>query len=350
MACSKGPIFGCIFQWQGRSGLLQLGSDSLLFMRATLGQTGSLTLPDGSAHPLGWVTNTNTYETLDGSGFKADRDGTSTSPVVVYYPDGTHIFPAMITSPSTMSPAMMEDADGNQIVEDWPSWTIIDTLGRHIPDPFRLTSATPPDPTGCTGPLPITSTAVWQVPGANGSTITFKLCFATTALFMQHFATDDQHHLEPHGTSAFTGVLQTVVLPDNTAWTFEYTQPDAHGVTWADLAKITFPAGGSISYTWDHPYGCVAAYQFQFGTNKQTSSRILTRTVDPNDGSAPKTWRYVQSTSTSARTLSTTVTDPLLNDTVHTFTDFNNSCSLYETQTALYNGSSTSGSLLKTIT
>src|SRR6266700_494262 len=56
MDCSKGPQFGCIFQWKGGGGRLRLGWEQIGDVRSFLGQTGSVTLPDGSVHPMGWVT------------------------------------------------------------------------------------------------------------------------------------------------------------------------------------------------------------------------------------------------------------------------------------------------------
>jgi RHS repeat-associated protein len=342
MDCSQGPPVGCIFQWKGAPGGARLAWDEISDVNFTLAPTSgpsggpSLTLPDRSTHPMGRVTNTNSYESLDGSGLRVDGN------TVIYYPDGTHIFPATSTSP-----AMKEDTNGNQIVADRGTWTITDSLARHIPDPVGLLPLTPPDTQNCSGSLPISGTAVWRVPGANGSVNIFKLCWATVTLFIHHFDSDDQHHIEPHTAEA---VLQSIVLPDNTAWTFEYTQPDANGVNWADLSKITLPAGGSISYTWDHPYGCGAAYAVHYGNNKLTSSRVLTRTIDANDGLGPNTWHYGEITDPGTRTLTTTVTDPLQNDTVHTFVDLNSSCSLFESTTAFYSGPSTGGTLQKTIT
>src|SRR5215471_18802230 len=74
---------------------------------------------------------------------------------------------------------------------------------------------------------------------------------------------------------------------------------------------------------------------------------VQTRTVDANDGTGPHTWTYGNGTGV--------VTDPLGNDTVHTITGLGASllgglsCSLYETQTQYYQGSHTSGTLLKTV-
>src|SRR5262249_38796208 len=202
--------------------------------------------------------------------------------------------------------------DGNQIL--FNMFTITDSLGRTIPDPRVLSSLpTTQDFSHCTGQLPTAATFLWQVPGANGSTNTFKLCTAVVHIFTHHFPVDDAQHIEPNDDFL---MIQSIVLPDNSAFTFDYSRPDGNGVNWGDLVKITLPTGGSISYTWDHPIGCEAP----FGHRGSTSARILTRTVDANDGTGPHPWNY------SISTASATVIDPLHNDTVHTFTDLNTSC------------------------
>src|SRR5262249_27190356 len=157
-------------------------------------------------------------------------------------------------------------------------------------------------------------------PGPNGGTSTYKFCFATVTVAPHHFATDDSHHIESGGPLI---MLQSIVLPDGqSAWTFDYSQPDANGVNWGDLVKITTPFGGSISYTWATKVGCHLPY----GPPGSNYRGVTQRTVNANDGTGAQTWNYS----------STTVTDPLGNDTVHSFTDLNQSCSIYETQTQYY--------------
>src|SRR6185437_6370546 len=89
-----------------------------------------------------------------------------------------------------------------------------------------------------------------------------------------------------------------------------------------------------VSFTWAHSAGCHA----QYGYLGSTASMVTSRTVDANDGTGPHTWHYSGNS----------VTDPLGNDVVHTFTDLSG-CSLFETQTQYYAGSSSNGTLLKTV-
>ena len=145
--------------------------------------------------------------------------------------------------------------------------------------------------------------------------------------------TEDQFNIEPQGDFPS---LQSIVLPDSTAWTFAYSHPNAQGVNWGDLVKITNPNGGTISYTWSHITGCVNP-----ANTISMSGAVLTRTVDANDGTGPHQWTY---SGFGGRAI---VTDPLLKDTAHTFTDLGG-CSLYETLTQYYDGPQT-GTPVKTV-
>src|SRR5262249_62187685 len=71
------------------------------------------------------------------------------------------------------------------------------------------------------------------------------------------------------------------------------------------------------------------------------------------DGTGPHTWTYTWGgpwVATSATyTVENTVTDPLGSDTVHVISGLFGGPSLYETQTRSYQGSKSSGTLLKTV-
>jgi hypothetical protein len=323
---------GCLYFWEwdqapGAQFVLEQGApgitSTVLNPQTNCGQIAcylyayALLMPDGAQHPLGNIGGTQ-YESLDATGFKWDSsNGTIT------LADGTRY-----VTPSSGIP-YLEDVNGNQISL---GSTVGDSLGRNVPaGPSIATS----DFSGCTGLLPIASAALWSVPGSNGATETFKFCFANVHIFTNHHFSGGlpQNQTQIQGN---VSMLQSIVLPDETAWTFDYSQPDANGINWGDLVKITYPTGGAISYTWSHGVGCNVLW----GPPGSTSGSVLTRAVDANDGSGPQTWHYAAGT----------VTDPLGNDTVHGFTDINVSCSLYETQTQYYSGSKTGGTLLKTVT
>ncbi len=78
--------------------------------------------------------------------------------------------------------------------------------------------------------------------------------------------------------------------------------------------------------------------------NPPVSRAIRLRRLNDGQGHS-STWTYAYSGTTGSST--TTVTDPAGNDTVHVFTALDGHCVLYETQTRYYQGSSTTGTLLK---
>src|SRR5206468_170133 len=99
-------------------------------------------------------------------------------------------------------------------------------------------------------------------------------------------------------------------------WTFEYDSRDpgdAPDVNYGDLTKITFPTGGTLSYTWKNVKfpGC------QMIT--AVSRSLASRTLDANDGTGPRTWQYDYAVNPSNFDVVTTVLDPEGNKTVHTF-------------------------------
>src|SRR5262249_52795050 len=128
-----------------------------------------------------------------------------------------------------------------------------------------------------------------------------------------------------------------VVFPDNTYWAFQYDAADPNNnasIALADLLKITFPTGGSVSYTWG-ACSCTSL----FGRS------VMTRAVDANDGTGPKTWHYSYNNGAF-----TVVQDPLGNETTHGFTNLGGMVeSMYETHTQYFQGSHTSGTLLKSV-
>ncbi len=133
-------------------------------------------------------------------------------------------------------------------------------------------------------------------------------------------------------------------MPDGQSWEFEYDDP-GDGSTYNDapvnygtLTKVTMPTGGSISYTY-------ATVPPESTLCQQGGRWIASRSVNANDGLGSHTWTYTYNTGY------TVVTDPLLNDVVHTF-GWGAGCQQHETQTQYYQGSYTQGPsfALKTVT
>ena len=126
-----------------------------------------------------------------------------------------------------------------------------------------------------------------------------------------------------------------MVLPNGTAYTFQYSQPSVSGgQNYGNLIGITLPSGGALSYSWLTHFTCNAG-----GSGRNVSSYVASRSLNANDGSGPQTWTYSGAT----------VTDAAGNDVVHTMTALGTTCNYYETQTQYYQGSSTSGTLVKTV-
>jgi RHS repeat-associated protein len=293
-------------------------------------QTYSVMMPDGSVHQL---VNTNTGKaTTDGSGYFVDSAGT------LHDRSGTKY----------LSNGVIEDANGNQM----NLATGKDTLGRQIPafpGPANP-AATPPSstvnlatcPTLNYSHQPVTYAYMWNLPTINGGTLPLTLCYASVYVRTNFFGgvnSSNWHELSQNFT-----MLQSVVFPDSTYWAFEYDAADPNNtssIALADLLKVKFPTGGSIAYTWSGISGA-----------DMTNRAVQTRSVDANDGAGPKTWQYIYSnynTVGGTITLSTTVQDPLGNQTVHTLTGVGGKLGLFETATQYYQGPQTSGTLLKTV-
>jgi RHS repeat-associated protein len=292
----------------------------------------SVLMPDGAVHQL---INTNTgSSTMDGSGFA--------------HPSATGSLVDRRGTNFNTSGTSAEDRNGNEL------GLTTDSLGRQIP-------AVPAPPTASTASLsscpalnylnqPVTFAYLWNLPTTNGGTLPLTLCYTSVYVrtnFFNNPSSQFAHDLS-HG---FT-MLQSVVYPDGTFWGFNYDAADPNNtssVAYGDLLKVTFPTGGSISYTWMMWGGCTSYYTPPVGA---FSRGVGTRTVDANDGTGPHTWQYTYNNTTgtqSGLTNTTTVTDPNGNDTVHTISGLAATCSLYETQTQSYQGSHSSGTLLKTV-
>jgi hypothetical protein len=274
---------------------------------------------DGAVHQL--AATDNGLVALDGSGFASsngslgavDRNGTISA----------------FTS-------YAEDRHGNEIGS-------LDTLGRQIPPtPGPAPAAvTPPASTASLSACPTLNYAfqpatyayTWNLPTVGGGTLPLILCY--TGVYVRTGAGTPAPPLIQVSHNFY--MLQSVVLPDNTYWAFQYDAADpnnTNSVAFGDLLKVTFPTGGSITYTWG-----VSTMPSNSGFDRV----VLTRTVDANDGSGPHTWQYNNGI----------VTDPLGNDIVHVITGLGNlnagSYSFYETQTLYYQGSQNGGTLLKTV-
>lgn len=305
----------------------------------------SLEMPDGSQHTLGnlgTMTELNydpsyyeqysgPWETLDASGWRVN--GTFQSSGELY---GAGIPTSVIGPDGVMyntSTAFEEDSNGNAITNN--NGVLTDSLGRQVSGTSvsASTSACPQPPQVL---LPVASATGWSVPGPNGANVEYIYCYAAVSI---NIAPQYPSDIYPAYTGTQT-LLQSIVLPNGQAWNFQYNDPgdgstyNGAPVNYGTLTQIALPTGGTISYT--------------YGTNTgecQNNGRwVISRSVNANDGNGPHTWTY--SYTTGSPTSSTTVTDPLGNYEVHTFTVLAASCSGYETETQYYQNG---GTLLKTV-
>jgi RHS repeat-associated protein len=290
--------------------------------------------PDGAKHQLVIATDGH-YETIDGSNLRFDQTNGS-----YLNPAGTLTDPSGIRQPivsvlqaSPPIPAggtgfsQLEDQNGNQIAS-------LDTLGRSLS--LNPTTANISSCPQLGFPFQQLTTAVtWNFLAPNGGTMPVILCSANVYIRTKMCG------LFPRCTeySNNTTVLQSIVLPNGTYWAFQYSAAnpnDTNSIAYGDLLKVVLPTGGSIAYSYTNTYyscGPPPPLSMLYG-----APQVATRAVDANDGTGPHSWTYSWSPNT-------TVTDPLGQKTVHTFSTTGGPCSLYETQTQFYDAAN---NLLKT--
>lgn len=277
---------------------------------------------DGAQHPVAQQI------TGDGTGFWTNTESNAVNPplpTVIIDRNGVRTFLL-----SGAAGVLREDPNGNQIMIG-SDGSLTDTMGRTFPflkpGQVSIPGSSTTDFSGCTGPLPIASASSWSLPTLSGGTMTLKFCQVSVPINIP----------AQSPAPAFSGsqtATQSIVLPNRTAWTFAY---DNYGLP----SQITLPTGGTISY------GYTTVNQ-SCGNTVNLSRSVTSRTVNANDGTGSHTWQYNYG---AFGTLVTTVTDPLGNDTVHTYTSFGgtSNCYAFETETQSYQGSQASGTLLKTI-
>jgi len=283
-----------------------------------------------------WISSSNGFSY---GPYTIDRDGTKHGQVIYNQ------------SANTSSYIYSQDVFGNAITYNSGSNYMTDSLSRTIPDvsygynstgltyvnnpPVTITNA------GCSGPLPTTFVQNWTVPALTSSgTATYLLCYAAVS-GKTNFGFMSENNVAFSEASLYSDLfLQSVVLPNGTAWIFEYNDRDTSDTTavnYGNITKVTLPTGATITYVYKNvPFLSTPGAVYETIVKRVIESR----TVNPNDGSTPRVWNYSWNlqTTTAPKTEVVTVTDPLGNNSVHTFTyyDF-----LRETQVKTYQGSGT---------
>jgi len=292
----------------------------------------TLSDPDGAVHQLEGVS-TYDFISVDATGYRysgsldntlTDRQGTR------YTMNLINGHPENVTSIEDTNGNLITtnlNSDGTQIL----SWT--DTLGRTLPWSFSSTS----NYTGCTGSLSTFSASLWTPPGPSGGTSQFKFCYAKFPLSYSPPPPAICGTEPCTGLTGTTTQLQSIVLPNGQAWTFEFNNAGS-------LSQITLPTGGTISYQWGTNSTCLTTPPKHYSDPQ--SPAATSRIVNANDGAGNHTWKYALTWSSNGA--QTIVTDPNQNDAVHTEGNLlGGSCSVYETELDQYSGSHTAGTLLK---
>jgi YD repeat-containing protein len=313
------------------------------------GLVASVFEADGAEHVLGnlgtksfsqqnlEVTYSGPFESLDATGWSY-----STSSPLGYLnsyaskltrADGINFYFSNSTVISTE-----QDPNGNQIQFGTLGYT--DTIGRFVPYQPEPGASNNTDTSNCTGPLPTIAAVTWGPPGQGGSNLNYKFCFASVPV---EYPLDSG--LRNTGAPWGVTLLQSVVLPNNTTWTFQYNDHDSgdlSGTNYGNLTSITMPTGGTINYTYSSN-ACGSGFSPPYRPRC-----VYTRTVNANDGAGPQKWTYNRSYYTYPQGspsvyLEVNVVDPLNNSTVHDFQIWESG---YETSAKHYD---TTGTLLKTV-
>jgi len=213
----------------------------------------------------------------------------------------------------------LTDRNGNRISS--ASGALTDTLNQTA---LTVSSPIPPSPTTYTYTAPSGGSATYQV---NYTKYTVATNFGVSGV-------------GEYGKNAIA-LVSSISLPDGTQYTFTYeatpSTPSSGACTplantysancvTGRIASVQVPVGGTISYSYSGGNN---------GILSDGTTATLTRTTP--DG----TWTYAHSESGTAWT--TLVTDPQSNQTNINFQ------TTYETERQVYQGSTTSGTLLKTV-
>lgn len=213
-----------------------------------------------------------------------------------------------------------------------PGGTVIDTNGNYTTK--TVVSSTENDWTDTAGRIAL---KVVTIP----SSITYSFLdpsggYPTAVLNLQN--TNIKTAFGCTGVIEYTGsayLPSTLVLPNGKSYSFTYEPtPGASGYFTGRVQKVTLPTGGYYEYD----YGAT-----NDGANCADGSTVnLTRKISVDGVTIAATWTFVRNVGLS----STTVTAPTAtaDQTVYTF-DTN----AHETSRKMYQGSSSSGALLRTI-
>jgi RHS repeat-associated protein len=257
------------------------------------------------------------YTSPCGSGSTSDQQTASDGSGYELFATGGSGYVVSSTG-TTLGSTLATDRNGNEISVN-SNGVFTDTLGTTV-----LTMAG-------TAPSPVTFT--YTAPSGANAVYTVQY---TSYPIQTNFGCSGITEYGTNGTTT-ANLISEIDLPDisvnpNDKYTLTYEATPSHaGFVTGRLASVTLPTGGRITYSYTGGGTGVNGISCSDG-----SAATLARTTP--DG----TWSYAR-TFISGAQWQTKVTDPLGNDTVIQFQG------IYETQRLAYQGSSSTGTLLRTI-
>ncbi len=389
--------------------------------------------PDGENHVMAAdSSNWSTFRTTDGSGYTF-----VTTPNLYLYdawvaanyysPPGTIYGPTGLSFISStagnnyLGLTTISDPMGNKITRtgwnDWGTSQFIDSIGRGIPDISSEYYQTPTpngpynseDVSKCPNlgdpNQPAEFTESWTVPGLNGQTETYLICFTYVQYLTGFWGTG----ISPYGVGGAADVwpnvlyqttngapptygeaydvfqvntwdsvppIQSIVLPNGTYWGFLYdagclscdlvsasassTPPPS---TYGDITQIYYPTGATESFQYENverfgegPIGVIHNRSVKSITVNDAAGHTWTRSFDYSSivaGNNPATTAGVVDYSTTEHN---PTEDQFggISDTVHFFSNYGadpslGSPSFYEYEADTYAGSYGSSPLLKSV-
>ncbi len=282
----------------------------------------SWSAPDGTQHLFPITTQQDAgcgvANISSGDAWAEDSTGyhmyvTNFTQAKVYANDGT------IVHDDTQGVFTVKDANGNFFSAD-ANGNIVDTLGR---TPVLKTTAG-------------SNITYYDVLNSQNARSRFTVTTAAIDVctsFGQYSVTE---YCSGGVPAQQISVIQSIALPDGTSYSFNYDSGTAPG-NYGLLTSMTLPTGGVVSY----------AYTTFLDSYSNLNRWVNTRT------SGGGTWTYTPTVITTCAPgtvgcqQKNTLTRPSGDDTVYTFT-LNNGA--WNTQTASYNGSSSTGTLLRSVT
>ncbi len=292
----------------------------------------------GTSHPVpaiqwdgrGCLPKVLSGYTLDGSGLYLSLS-TSGGPNIIYDRAGN-------TLSGVGAPNVLTDPNGNQLSFATGVSGSNDTLTYSDP-----TGISPMEETYTLSNGQITKDVhTWTDPSGNSQSFTINY-----SLYGQQ--TNFGCYI-PADIPAISHYLPSSITTPVGTYTITYESQVA-GTVSGRIAKIVFPSGASIAYTYtggSNNNGLTCEAQTANSVYYNVMVPVLTRTFTDDSGTQ-RVWKY----DTTQAPNETVVTDPAGNDTVYLFATniygMKVSKGIYETQRQIYQGSHTSGTLLKTV-